>query len=426
MTEKEQKELTEGIGVHVKELQETIKGVVEKQKSYDETVKKLDAEDQAKLDALQKGLETLDKLNEDAVAKKSVLENEKRELEEQEKEKEARIKNLEGLISKGAINPEEVKANKTQEFKAFHQAITRETGRDAVDAELKSYLRTDVGQFGGFLVPEAWAQELLKQATDISRVRSVARVRTTRTKTLNIPIRTTLPTASYEGEAESTPTSKPNYISETMTAHRQHTIIPITRDMLNYSDFNMETEISSDAMVAFAQGEGLNFISGDGVKKPQGILTRAGDGTNNTIQEIQAATGGTVTLADVINLPGNMKEAYSNPLYFFNRKTLNALRTEVGTNGQFVWTFGGERFPTVINGLNYMIMQDMPDIANDSLSVGVGDFFLGYNILDSIEMELIRDDVTRKEQAIVEFSWNRYNDGRVVLAEAFKLLDTAS
>ena len=66
----------------------------------------------------------------------------------------------------------------------------------------------------------------------------------------------------------------------------------------------------------------------------------------------------------------------------------------------------------------------MPDIAADSLSVGIGDFFRGYNILDSVNMSMIRDNITQAKKAMVVFTWHRWEDGRPVLEEAFKLLKT--
>ncbi len=69
-------------------------------------------------------------------------------------------------------------------------------------------------------------------------------------------------------------------------------------------------------------------------------------------------------------------------------------------------------------------MQDMPDIATDSLSVLMGDFFRGYNILDAVNLEMIRDDLTEAAKARVLFTWHRWLDGQVVLAEAFKILKT--
>ena len=182
----------------------------------------------------------------------------------------------------------------------------------------------------------------------------------------------------------------------------------------------METEIFADVSTAFAQKEGNKFLLGSGVKQPEGIITRAGAGAND-VPFTETESSGVVSLDDVIKLAGEQKLGY-NSIYSFNRRTLTELRTERDSNGNYLWTFGAERFPTQINGFNYVLMQDLGDIAIGAFPVLFGDYFNGYNILDSVQMEVVRDEVTRKKEAIVEFTWFSWLDGRVVLGEAFQLL----
>lgn len=392
----------------MKELRSAFEtAAVEDKKSYEEKLSALGGEIRSKVEKATAALDAHEEKNQKMVLEIQEAKNKEVELTE-------RLANLETSFAKKSVgNVEEYK--ESNEYKAFSDLVQKGSYSD-VKAEYKDYLRTDVGQFGGFLVPETLAESLLKQITEVSNVRGLARVRTTQTKTLNIPIRTSLPTASFEGEAESAATSTPKYISETMTAHRQHVIVPVTRDQLNFSNFNMESEVASDAITAFSKSEGNKFILGTGVKQPQGILD-----SSSGVTSVDTAASGVLSMDDIILLSGEMKSGY-NPVYAFNRRTLAALRVEKDGNNQYLWRLGGETMPTQINGFNYVVMEDVPDIAIGSQPVIFGDFFQGYNILDALGMELVRDDVTRKEQAIVEFSWNRYIDGRVVLAEAFKTL----
>jgi len=70
------------------------------------------------------------------------------------------------------------------------------------------------------------------------------------------------------------------------------------------------------------------------------------------------------------------------------------------------------------------VMNDMPDIAANSLSVALADFMRGYTIIDRTGLLVIRDELTRKKNNIIEMTFHRYNHGQVVLPEAFKLLKT--
>jgi HK97 family phage major capsid protein len=420
---KNKDEVNKGIGEAVKEMRDTLDSIPNKEelaglKGLAEKAKHLDGIDKNKIENLEKGLEKLDDINQKLLLAEESAKKEKKESDE-------RVENVELQLSKMGTTKTAENLKDSAEYKAFNELCRVDS--DDIKAETmeiyKKTMRTDVNEFGGFLVPGMISSDLLKQIEQISPVRAFARVRTTPVKTLNIPVRKTLPTALYEGEAESADDSQSTYGSETMTAHRQHTIVPVTRDQLSFTGFDMSSEIQDDAMTAFAQREGNRFILGTGVKQPQGIITRS-TFTGGDIETTTVETA--VTFDSVIQLLGSLKVGY-DPSYFFNRQTLVDLRVEKDSNGNYLWRQGGETLPTEINGFRYLIMQDMPDNnVADNIPVGIGDFFRGYNILDALQMELVRDQFTRKSEAIVEFSWNRYNDGRVVLGEAFKLLQVVA
>ena len=124
-------------------------------------------------------------------------------------------------------------------------------------------------------------------------------------------------------------------------------------------------------------------------------------------------------------LAGQLKAGYLvNARYFMNQATLYTLRTERDDVGNFLWKVGGENMPNNIAGKPFIIMPSMAAIADNSLSVGLGDFFYGYYILDAVGISLIRDDLSSKRTAMVEFTWKQWNTGQVAIAEAFKVLKT--
>lgn len=385
----------------LRELVESVKG----------NVGEFTAEQKQKEERLQSALDHHEAKNQEITLALQKAENEKKENEE-------RIEALEKKVSFNALSAP-IDYKHSEEYKALNNLCMK--GETGLSLEEKSLLRTDVGTQGAYLVPEMLENEILKKVEEVSTVRSLARVRKTKTKSLDIPVRSTIPTAQFFGEAEdNTNDESSSYIRETMTAHRHHIITPITHEQLSFAQFDMESEMANDAVLAFAKSEGEKFISGTGVKQPEGILTAAGTGTND-VNFIGTDAVSTLTLDDVIKLAGELKEGF-NPTYFFNRKTLYQLRIEQSASGGYLWTLGGERMPSEINGFRYVIMQDMPDIADGAYAVGFGDLFMGYNILDALDIRLIRDDLTRKGEDIVEFSWAKHVDGRVVLGEAIKLL----
>lgn len=312
----------------------------------------------------------------------------------------------------------DVNYKETPEYKTLDKFV--KSGMTALDAEEIKTLRTDTDTAGGYLVPTEMDNMITKQITEISAIRSIARVRTIGSKSLEMPIRTSIPVAAYEGEAEQGGDSESGYANETLTAYRQTFTTPITMDMLMDSAFNMESEILSDAGEAFANGEGAGFVSGTGVKQPEGFLTNS----DVVAGARESAASGVVSADDVILLTGDLKAGY-NPVYVMNRRTLAQLRTEKSTDGVFLWQPGmNGPVANTINGFPYLLANDMPDIAASSLSIAFGDFRRGYTIVDRAGLSVIRDDYTQKKLAIVEFTMNRWNTGQVTLAEAITLLQT--
>lgn len=295
-------------------------------------------------------------------------------------------------------------------------------GLEGVEQEQKATLRTDVDTQGGYLVMGEMDNMITKKITEVSGIRAISRVRTISKKSLEMPIRTGILTSAYEGEAEEGGEGISAYGSESLTAFRQSVTVPITQDMLMDASFNMESEILGDAGEAFAQNEGNLFVLGDGVKKPAGFTTNAvivaGARTSST--------SGTIDADDMILLTGDLKVGY-NPNYVMNRGTLAFLRTLKSTDGVFLWQPGmNGPVANTINGFPYILAQDMAAIASNSLSVAFGDFQRGYTIVDRTGVSIIRDEFTRKKQAIIEFTINRWNYGQVTLPEAITLLKTAA
>lgn len=304
------------------------------------------------------------------------------------------------------------------EYKSLQ--LYMQKGLDALDVEQKATLRTDIATQGGYLVMPEMDNAIIKKITEISAVRSVARVRTVGSKTLAIPVRTTIPVATYEGEAAAGGESNSTYGQETLTAYRLTVTVPYTYDQLIDSEFDMETEITNDVAEAFAFTEGNKFVLGTGAKQPEGFLANAA-----VVADARtSAVSGVVSGDDLILMSGDLKVGY-NPMYAFNRRSLAYFRTLKGSDGQYLWQLGlGGGAPNTIAGLPYIVMNDMPDIAANSLSVALADFMRGYTIIDRTGLLVIRDELTRKKNNIIEMTFHRYNHGQVVLPEAFKLLKT--
>jgi HK97 family phage major capsid protein len=360
--------------------------------------------------------QAITELKEARVEVKEADEKRQAELKTQIDDLEAEV--ARGIETKNANDPNAYK--KSEEYKALN--IFCKGGEKSMSTEQKVLLRTDSAVDGGILAPSELDNQIMKKITEIDPIRSIARVRTISSKSMEMAIRNTIPTATYEGEAETGADSISQYESVTVTPYRQTHTSPITKDMLMDAAFDMDSEIASDSAEAFGFGEGAGFVLGDGFKKPEGFMqnaiilaaTRAGT----------TGTAGVIPVVDVILLSGDLKTGY-NPVYVLNRRTLASLRSKVSTTGSFIWEPGlNGPVANTLAGFPYVVANTMADEANNSYSLAFGDFRRGYTIVDRVGMSVVRDEYTLKKKAIVEFTMNRWNTGIVTLPEAIKVTKT--
>lgn len=378
----------------------------------------------AKFAAKQKAEEEVKEL----IAK---TEKEVSELKSTNDEYKKRVADLELLIAQkkkdGSEDP--TVARNSPEYKGFMEFMTTVDKHHQVkggwtafrpDIDVKT-LRTDSDMQGGYLVPLVTDNEIRKNLTEMSPVRMFARVRVASSKTIEIPRRLSIPTATYEGEGESSPSDQSNYGSEMITLFRQTVTIPATLDMMVSSAFNLEQEIAMDVGEAFGKNEGTNFVSGLGVKSPQGF-TR-----DSRIESVATEASGAISWGDMINIASKLKRG-QNPWYFLNRRTLGYLQGLKSSIGVPIWAPVAGDKPATIWGFPYN--SDMIDLADAQTGSGAkavvfGDLRRGYEIYDLLGISVVRDDLTRKKEAITEWTFRRYSTGRVVIPEAIKILTIA-
>jgi len=355
-------------------LQETRSLVEGKVGTLEEKVNKFSGEEKQKWEDANAALDKLEEANQKLTIEQQKTAN----YEQEKKEFVERLENAEKIILDSNKKSEIVDFKESEEYKAFNSIVKKEFKADRFTDLEKKYLRTDVGDQGGFLVPEILDTELLKEIVEITPVLSLVRTRNFQgVKTLNIPVRTGIPLSSWVGEKESKTDSQSSYGLCKLTAHALCVKTTTTRDLLNFAQFDISSEIGVDAVEEFSRAIGQAIIegTGSGTNQPEGILT------NSDIQRVDTINSGSLVFDDVISIVGEIKIGY-NPVYGFNRKTLVVLRQEKDSNGNYLWRIGGESMPSTIVDFSYIVMQDMPDITTGLTPVVFGDFFRGYTILD--------------------------------------------
>ena len=201
-----------------------------------------------------------------------------------------------------------------RELKSFEKFLCLGEKQFSKETEEKT-LRTDTDTNGGYLAPSQYVNEIIKEITEISPVRQVARVIRTNAKEIEIPKRTGSVSGGWVGELKPSSSSNSSYGMEKIPVNKMMVYSDISVEMLQDSAFNMRQEISSDVAEDFAKLEGNAFIKGNGVKKPEGLLV------NENISSYNSGAAAALTADSLYGILGELKSGY-DVTYMMNRRTL--------------------------------------------------------------------------------------------------------
>jgi HK97 family phage major capsid protein len=284
------------------------------------------------------------------------------------------------------------------------------------------YLRTDVNDFGGFLVPPEFMPTLIRRLTEVSPVRQYASSRTTYSNELDVPVRNVLVTGQwgYEG-ATSIANGSSQYTRPSIHMKRLQVTVPLTIEELMDSPFDMQAEVSNDVNEEFARLEGQGFVTGDDTLQVEGLMTNSQIGYTPTGKAAELTADSLLTMYGAIKYQSYGNQMYDRT-YMFNRRTwIKILQLKDGI-GQYIWAQGNieKGIPNTILGASYIIAPDMPDVGAGNYPVLMGDFKKGYMIVDRMLMYMVRDEMT--VPGFIKYTFIRRLGAKVILPEAFNKL----
>jgi HK97 family phage major capsid protein len=270
---------------------------------------------------------------------------------------------------------------------------------------------------GGYLAPPEYVNELLKTVTEISPIRSVARIRSTGQRSVQVPKRTSTFSAAWVAESGTrSETTGYNVGLEEIPCHEHYAMVDISEQDLEDTVFDLEAEMQSEFSEQFAKAEGTAFVSGNSVGKPEGIMT------NGDVGESNSGHASTLTADGLITLVHSIKSEYGrNGTFLFNRTTLAAIRKLKDTAGQYVFQTGMSLqagVPNTVLGSPYIEVTDMPDVAANAYPVAFGAFRRAYMIVDRVQLAVLRDVYTQATSGNVRYIARRRVGGQIVQAEA--------
>ena len=294
-------------------------------------------------------------------------------------------------------------------------------GLDGLQPDEKKALTVSNDSTGGYLAPPEYVRELLKTITEISPIRSIARVRSTGARSIQIPKRDGQFSAQWVSESGTRSETTGYTVGlEELPAHEMYALVDISEQDLEDTVFDLEAEMQSEFAEQFAKAEGNAFVVGDAVGKPHGFMDHSGVG------HVVSGNASAVTADGLISLVHNIKSDYTrNGTFVFNRATLASIRKLKDTAGQYVFQTGmmlGGNMVNTILGHPYVEATDMPSEGSNTFPVAFGDFRRAYMIVDRVNLAVLRDPFTQATTGNVRYIARKRVGGQVVQKEAINKL----
>ena len=294
-----------------------------------------------------------------------------------------------------------------------------------IAVELKN-LNMGSSDHGGYLAPVELVRDIIKNIIEISPVRSIAKVRQTAMRAVEIPRRVGTFEAQWVAEeGTKNETDGLRYGMHEITPHEFYALVDITNQLLEDSMFNLAGEIMSETAEQFALAEGKAFVNGNGVGQPEGFLVNSEvpsmtSSTDNDITGAQSSSGQSSQGDDLIKLKYAVKMGYhAMARWVMRRTTIGRVRRLVDGEGAYLWQPGiAMGRPNMIDGDPYTEIPDMPTIAAGAAPIAYGDFMKAYCWVDRIQMEMLRDPYTQATAGQIRYIMRKRVGGKVVLPEA--------
>lgn len=357
--------------------------------------------------------EKVDKMSDD-IAKLAEVKQAHEVQQKNLEEATAKIESLETILARP-------NASKSVDADIQVKAFGKWLRKGEVDEMEKKALYESDDTLGGFYAPTEYVADLIKSVTEISPIRSIARVRSTDKRGIEVPKRTGQFSASWVSET-GTRSETTGYTTglQQIDAHELYALVDISQAMLEDSAFDLESEMGSEFAEQFAKAEGTAFVSGSGVGQPLGF-TDASAGVSST----NSGDSSALTANGLYDLVYAIKSEYlGNARFVMNRTTFSKVLQLEDTAGQKVFHVGLNLVsgaPSTIAGHPYVLATDMPDVASGTKPIAFGDFSRAYTVVDRVNLSIMRDPYSQATSGNIRYVARRRVGGQVVLAEAIQL-----
>lgn len=306
-----------------------------------------------------------------------------------------------------ALGGEEPRDPAVAEHKAAFASYVRHGEAGGLKQLEGKALSAGSGPDGGYLAPSTVETEILRRLAAVSPIRALASVRMISSGTYKKAFSTTGPAAGWVAEAAARPQSgSPTLAELSFPAMELYAMPAATQTLLDDAVVDIDQWIAEEVESAFAEQEGAAFVNGDGLDKPKGFLAypTVADASWSwgNIGVLNSGVAGAFPASNpadlLVDLVYALKAGYrQNASFVMNRKTQAVIRKFKDGNGQYLWqppVAAGA--PATLLGFPLVEAEDMPNLANNAISVAFGDFRRGYLVVDRAGVRILRDPYSAK------------------------------
>jgi HK97 family phage major capsid protein len=324
--------------------------------------------------------------------------------------------------------------------KAMDRFLRRGVDAGLADLQVKAKLSTSSDPDGGYLVPETMEQGITRVQGTASAIRALSNVITvSEGDTYKILTNQGGLGTGWVGEQESrAETATPTLKETTVSLGEIYANVPTTQKMLDDARIDVAAWLSEEIGIAFGEGEGAAFATGDGINKPRGIasysfIANASYAWGSVGYVVTGSSGAFATATTLvspadalINQYFALKSSYRNGAsWLMSDATMASVRKIKDVDGKFVWnppTAPGE-VATILQKPVYTD-DNVAAIAADSYSIAFADFRRAYQVVDKFGVRVLRDPFTSKPNVL--FYATKRVGGAIRNFEAIKFLKFGS
>ncbi len=276
---------------------------------------------------------------------------------------------------------------------------------------------------GGYVTAPEYSTTVIEKVTEFSPMRSLASIMSIGTTEIYLPTLETPLTGNWVTETGPRPSSEPVFDQLNIKVFEHAVTVPVSQQLIEDSFIDLQSYLAGQIGQQFGKAEAAAFVTGDGNGKPTGFLNDPA-----VFEQVTAAQDGTDVIDQLIKLFYALPSAYAaRASWLMNRKTMALIRGSLDTTKRMLW---GDSLatgqPATLLGRPVYEAVDMPDyqpeVAADTFPVAFGDFSAGYQIVDRVGVQIMRDDYTGADNGIVKIRARRRVGGKTVQPEAIALL----